>query len=61
MDQSMRLLVNGGYTQLHQSGCMSVSGRMKLLLWVHFARKRSLFKTKRQDCVPQVSFLHKQQ
>ncbi|KAL4600652.1 hypothetical protein ACB092_11G213300 [Castanea dentata] len=35
--------------------------RMKLLLWVHFARKRSLFKTKRQDCVPQVSFLHKQQ
>jgi len=36
MDQSMRLLVNGGYTQLHQSGYMSVSGRYVLILCVFF-------------------------
>ena len=36
MDQSMIMLVNGGYTQLHQSGYMSVSVRYVLVLCVFF-------------------------
>ena len=34
MDQSMIMLVNGGYTQLHQSGYMSVLGRYVLIFCV---------------------------